>query len=64
MKLIHSNGAVLEVRDVSPVIFRLRAGRVPIKVNGYRIVEDGAARELLRELLATGLYEGGRVEAI
>lgn len=62
MKLIHSNGALLEVRDVSPVIFRLRAGRVPIKLNGHRIVEDDEARGLLKELLALGLYEGGRVD--
>lgn len=62
MKLIHSNGAVLEVRDVSGVIFRLRAGEVPIKVNGYQLLEDEPARDLLRDLLATGWYEGGRVE--
>ncbi len=31
MKLIHSNGALLEVRDLGPVVFRLRAGRVPLK---------------------------------
>ncbi len=63
MKLIYSNGALLEVRDLGPVVFRLRAGRVPLKYNGYRILEDEAARDLLRELLATGLYEGGKVEA-
>ena len=63
MKLIHSTGAVLEVRDLGPVVFRLRAGRVPIKVNGYRVLEDAAARDLLRELLDSGLYEGGRVDA-
>lgn len=62
MKLIWCDGRTLEVRDVSDVIFRLRAVTLPIKVNGYRIMEDGAARDLLRELLATGLYEGGRVE--
>ncbi len=61
MKLIYSTGRVLEVRDVGPVIFRLTAGAVPIKVNGYRIVEDDAARETLRGLLDTGLYLGGRV---
>ncbi len=63
MKLIHSNGAILEVRDLGPVVFRLRAATVPIKVNGYRMIEDDAARGLLRELLACGLYEGGKVEA-
>ncbi len=62
MKLVSGNGKQLEVRDVGPVIFRLTAGPVPIKVNGYRIVEDDSARETLRGLLATGLYLGGRVE--
>ncbi len=61
MKLIHSTGAVLEVRDVGPVIFRLRAGAAPIKRNGWEIVDNDAAREILRELLALGIYEGGRV---
>jgi hypothetical protein len=62
MKLIHSTGGVLEVRDVGPVIFRVRAGVAPIKRNGWEILEDGAAREVLRELLALGIYAGGRVE--
>jgi len=62
MKLVYGNGKLLEVRDVGPVIFRLTADRVPIKVNGHRLVEDDDARELLRELLATGSYEGGRVD--
>lgn len=61
MKLIKSTGAVLEVRDVGPVVFRLRAGAIPIKRNGWQIVEDDAARDILRELLALGIYEGGRV---
>jgi hypothetical protein len=61
VKLIHSTGALLEVRDVGPVIFRLAAGRVPIKRNGWAILEDDAARVVLRELLATGLYSGGKV---
>lgn len=62
MKLIYSTGRELTVRDVGPVIFRLTAGAVPIKLNGYRIVEDDAARETLRGLLDLGLYAGGRVE--
>lgn len=62
MKLIYGNGKVMEVRDIGPVVFRLRAGEVPIKVNGYQLLEDDPARDLLRDLLATGWYEGGRVE--
>ena len=56
MKLVRGTGALLEVRDVGPVLIRLRAGAVPIKVNGYRIVSDEEARDQLRVLLATGLY--------
>lgn len=61
MKLIRSTGLVLEVRDVGPVIFRLTAGAVPIKANGYAVVEDDEARDRLRDLMRSGLYEGGRV---
>jgi hypothetical protein len=62
VKLIYCNGTILEVRDAGPVVFRLRAGKIPIKVNGYQLLEEGPARDLLRDLLATGWYEGGRVE--
>lgn len=59
MKLLHCDGRELTVRDVGPVIYRLRAvTRIPIKRNGYEVVEDDEAREVLRELLATELYEG------
>src|SRR5258708_3149592 len=61
-KLLHGTGKTLEVRDVGPVLFRLTAGAVPIKVNGYHVVEDDEARAALRDLLASGLYHGGRVE--
>lgn len=63
MKYVSSNGRVLEVRDVGPVIFRLttRPGGPPIKHNGDRVVEDDEARRLLRGLLDVGMYDGGRV---
>lgn len=60
-KLIYCNGSVLEVRDVGPVIFRLTAGVVPIKRHGYEIMEDAAARDVLKDLLALDLYDGGKV---
>lgn len=62
MKLIHSTGKILEVRDVGPVIFRLTSGTVPIKRNGYAILNDEDARDVLRELLEYSLYFGGKVE--
>ena len=61
MKLVHCDGRTLEVRDLGPVIFRLTAGHIPIKVNGHRIMDDGEARDLLRDLLSSGIYDGGRV---
>lgn len=61
MKLIHSDGRELTVRDAGPVIFRLRARDVPIKLNGCHVVDDDEARRELRELLDLGLYDGGTV---
>ena len=61
MKLIYGNGKVVEVRDVGPVVFRLLAGSVPIKVNGYRIASDDEARDLIRDLLRTKLYKRGDI---
>lgn len=63
MKLLVGNGKTLEVRDVGPVIFELsaRVGGPPIKFNGSKIMDEDEARGVLRELLATGLYSGGKV---
>ena len=59
MKLLFGDGRVLEVRDVGPVIVRLRARSdgPPIKHHGTTIVEDDVARDELKALLATGLYD-------
>lgn len=61
-KLVYSNGEVLEVRDVGPVIFRLRKVTVPLKSNGHTIMEDRAARDLCRQYLDSGLFTGGKVD--
>lgn len=61
MKLLVCDGRLLEVRDAGPVLFRLTARDVPIKLNGCHLLEDTAAREQLRALLSLGLYDGGRV---
>ena len=62
VKLLSGDGKVFEVRDVGPVLFRLTAGAVPIKFNDRIVVEDDVAREKVRELLASGLYSGGRTD--
>lgn len=61
MKLLYCDGSVLEVRDVGPVVFRLRAGRAPIKRHGYEILEDEAARAVVRELLTLDVHEKAEV---
>ena len=59
MKLFVGTGKLLEVRDAGPVLIALRAssGGPPIKEHGLRLLEDDAARERVRELLASGMYE-------
>jgi hypothetical protein len=57
LKLIICNGRELEVRDLGPPLLRLRAGAVPIKINGHLVVEDDEARRQIAALLATGLYQ-------
>lgn len=62
MKLVISNGKELIIRDVGNVIFRLTADKVPIGKHGYHIISDNEARKLLRELIDSGLYNGGKID--
>jgi hypothetical protein len=50
-KILRCNGRHLEVRDVGPVIYELAANSVPIKLHGTFLLEDDAARELVRQLV-------------
>lgn len=62
MKWLRSNGVVLEVRDVGPVIFRLASpDKRTMIAHRDEVLDDDVARAVLRELLETGLYEGGKV---
>lgn len=61
MKLIRCDGRELTVRDAGPILMVVRAAAMPLKHNGWRLMEDDAARDLLRELLASGLYEHQRL---
>ena len=57
VKLIHCNGKLLRCFDMSDEpILTLRAGEVPIKFNGYHIMEDDDAREALKDLIRSGLH--------
>jgi hypothetical protein len=51
-KLVKCDGKLLEVRDVGDVICTLAANGAPIKLHGTVILEDDAARDLVRELAA------------
>lgn len=59
MKLVSSNGKELTVRDLGPERMKLvpSPGAPPIKVNGDFIMDDEAAREKVRAIVATGFYE-------
>lgn len=62
MILITCDGRTLTARRVGRVTFQLTADRIPIKMNGSHLVEDDLASKLLRELVDSRLYAGGRVE--
>jgi len=59
VKLLHSNGEILEARDVGPVVYRVRRrpGGPPIKLNGHHLLDDAEAHAALAEVRATGLYD-------
>jgi hypothetical protein len=59
VKLLIGNGAMVEVRNVGPVVMTLRSrpGGPPVKLHGAEVLEDDAARARLRDLLATGWYD-------
>jgi hypothetical protein len=59
MKLLRGNGRELEVYDLADPVFRMTATAVSIKCRGSFVLEDDAARELLRELVATQRAPGG-----
>jgi len=57
MKLVYSNGKKLEIYDLGEPLMKFRAGAVPIKYNGYRIVKDEVAKDIARDLLSLGVYK-------
>lgn len=57
MILIHSDGRTLDVYRMPDPIMRLVADRgCPLKMNGWHVMDEEAARAALREIVATGLY--------
>jgi len=49
-KLVRSNGRLLEVYELGPLIHQLKAVRRPIKLNGTFILDDAVARDWVRQL--------------
>lgn len=58
MKLIRSDGKELTGWDIGPPIYRLTASGVPIKLHGHFLLEDEAARALLRDLAKANQNDG------
>lgn len=57
MKLLRSNGRVLEVYDIGPILMRISTINLPLKENGLHILDDDQAREKVRELIDSNLYD-------
>jgi hypothetical protein len=60
MKLLVGTGAELAVYDLGPRLMVLRRRPNGPPINGCRLLEDDAAREVVRTQLDLGLYD--RVE--
>lgn len=61
MKLVRSNGRELEVYDVAGPVYRITATALPIKCNGYFLIDDDQARDLVRDLVKLQGQGGARL---
>ena len=50
MKLLKSDGRLLEVFDLGPCIHRLKAAFGPIKLHGLFILDDAVAKDWVKQL--------------
>jgi hypothetical protein len=50
MKFLRCNGRLLEVRDIGPVTYRLKAQFGPIRCHGTFLLEDAVARDWVKRL--------------
>jgi hypothetical protein len=57
MKLLRSNGRILEIYDIGPVLMRISAINLPLKENGLHIVSDDQVREKVSDLIDSDLYD-------
>jgi len=56
MRLVKSNGRVLEVREVGEESHRILAVAAPLPIIVDRVMSDEEARALWREIVQSGLY--------
>jgi hypothetical protein len=59
VKLVVSNGRELEAYDVTGPVYHLAVASVSIKRNGYLLLEDEEARDLVRDLAKVQQCRGG-----
>ena len=62
MKYLRSNGRVLEVREYTPIIYRVKAiGKVPIPLLSGKY-SNQAAKEMVEKLIASPEYKGEAID--
>lgn len=57
MKLLRSNGRHLEIYDLGPLLMRISTINLPIKENGWKVIDDDQARAKVRALIDSDLYD-------
>jgi len=63
MKLLHSTGTRMDVWEITGPMYSVRTNaNIPVKFNGYHIVDDAAARDILRALVAEDCFTGERCD--
>lgn len=57
MKLFCSNGKILEIYEVGSLLMRISSIDLPIKENGYHLLDDDRARVKVSGLIDSDLYD-------
>ena len=57
MKLIWCNGKRMEIRDVGPILVEFYMINVPLKDNGYQLIDDETARQKICRIIDSNLYK-------
>lgn len=57
MILFRSNGKSLRVYELGPLLMRVSARELPVKENGWHILENDDALARVRAMIDSGLYD-------